>query len=196
MFTRHTERLVIKPHTQDNLEWLNATSNDPGEDYFNGDAPPRERPETLEETQQTLDAILQRPQDADIIDYAIHKRDTDELIGCGMIARIDQYNRRCMIGISLGWNRENWGKGYASEMLRAMLGYCFNDLEMHRVGSEVYAFNEPSIRMCERNGFTREGTARQAIFKDGVFKDVHYYSLLREEWEQGMRARSSKLKAG
>jgi hypothetical protein len=72
-----TERLVLKPHTQNSLIWLNDTFNDPGEDYFNGDSPPRERPETLEETQVLLDRILNRPPDADIIDYAIHKRESD-----------------------------------------------------------------------------------------------------------------------
>src|SRR5574338_928825 len=100
-----TRRLVLKPHTQDNLLWLNATFNDPGEDYYNGDAPPKERPETLEETQKVLDRILNRPPEAGIIDYAIHKKAGDELIGCGMIAFIDRYNRRCELGISLGWNR-------------------------------------------------------------------------------------------
>ena len=84
-----TERLVLKPHTQKSLAWLNETFNDPDEDYFNGDDPPKERPETLEETQKLLDQILNRPPDADIIDYAIHKKDSDEMIGCGMIALIN-----------------------------------------------------------------------------------------------------------
>src|SRR5512138_3479620 len=126
METKHTlhiitERLVLKPHTQNSLAWLNATFNDPGEDYFNGDAPPKERPETLEETQKILDRILNRPPDADIIDYAIHKKDSDELMGYGMIAHIDPYHCRCELGISLGWNKARWGKGYASETLRAVL---------------------------------------------------------------------------
>jgi hypothetical protein len=80
---------------------LNTTFNNPEEDYFNGDDPPKESPETLEVTEKLLDRILNRPPDADIIDYAIHKQDTDELIGCGMIARINHYNRRCDLGIGI-----------------------------------------------------------------------------------------------
>ena len=178
-----TERLVLKAHTQNSLAWLNAAFNDPGEDYFNGDTPPRERPETLEETQKVLDRILNRPPDADILDYAIHKKEGDEMIGCGMIAFIDTYNCRCELGISLGWDRAVWGQGYASEALQAVLRYCFTQLGMNRVGAEIYAFNERSIRLFERNGFRRDGTRRQYIFKDGVFKDDHLYSLLREDWE-------------
>ena len=179
-----TERLVLRPHTQNSLVWLNATFNDPGEDYFNDDSPPRERPETLEETQVLLDRILNRPPDSDIIDYAIHKKDSDELIGCGMIAHIDRYNRRCDLGIGLGWEKANWGNGYASETLQAIIAYCFKELGMNRIGAEIYEFNIHSIRLFERNGFRREGTKRQYIFKDGVFKDERLYSLLRDEWER------------
>jgi len=179
-----TERLVLKAHTQNSLEWLNATFNDPGEDYYSGDSPPRERPETFEETQKLLDRILHRPPDADIMDYAIHKKDSDELIGCGMIANIDPYNCRCDLGIGLGWNRANWGKGYASETLQAVLAYCFTELKMNRAGAEIYEFNARSIRLFERNGFRREGIRRQYVFKDGIYKDEYLYSLLREEWEK------------
>jgi ribosomal-protein-alanine N-acetyltransferase len=179
-----TERLVLKPHTQNSLVWLNTTFNNPEEDYFNGDDPPRESPEPHEVTQKLLDRILNRPPDADIIDYAIHKRGTDELIGCGMIAHINHYNRRCDLGIGLGWNRDNWGKGYASETLQAIIAYCFNELNLNRIGAEIYEFNKHSIRLFERNGFRREGIFRQYIFKDGVFKDEYLYSLVREDWEK------------
>jgi [ribosomal protein S5]-alanine N-acetyltransferase len=177
-----TDRLILKPHTQNNLTWLNTAFNDPGEDYFNGDTPPRERPETLEETQKTLDRILNRPPDADILDYAIHKRESDQLIGYGMIAHIDRYNCRCDLGINLGWNREVWGKGYASETLKAIIAFCFHDLGMNRIGAEIYEFNTPSIRLFERNGFQHEGTRRQYISKNKEFKDEYLYSLLRDEW--------------
>jgi ribosomal-protein-alanine N-acetyltransferase len=179
-----TERLVLKPHTQNSLAWLNAAFNDPSEDYFNGDTPPKECPETLQETQKTLDRILNRPPDADIIDYAIHKKNSDELIGCGMIAHIDHYNCRCDLGISLGWNKEIWGKGYASETLQAIISFCFNDLNMNRIGAEIYEFNSHSLRLFERNGFQREGTRRQYIYKDNGFKNEYLYSLLREKWEK------------
>ena len=179
-----TERLILKPHTQNSLAWLNGTFNEPEESYFDGDDPPKERPETLEETQKQLDRILNRPPDADIIDFAIHKRDTDELIGFGMIAHINHYNRRCDLGIGLGWNRDNWGKGYASETLQAVIRYCFTELALNRIGAEIYEFNDRSIRLFERNGFRRDGVLSQYIFKDGIFKNSYLYSLVKEDWER------------
>jgi ribosomal-protein-alanine N-acetyltransferase len=177
-----TERLTLKPHTAANLEWLNALFNDPDEQYFNDDSPPKEAPESLEETQKLLDRILNRPADSGHIDYAIHRRGDDDLIGCGMIAHIDCYNRRCDLGISMGYNKENWGKGYAREAMQAVITYCFTELDLNRIAAQVYEFNMRSIRLFESLGFRREGAKRQYIFKNGTFKDEVQYSLLREDW--------------
>lgn len=34
-----TERLTLKPHTQENLKWLNTLFNDVDEQYYDGDDP-------------------------------------------------------------------------------------------------------------------------------------------------------------
>ena len=177
-----TERLTLKPHTSANLEWLNTLFNDPDEQYYDDDRPPREALETLEETQKTLDRILNRPSDSGHIDFAIHRKVDDALIGCGMIAHIDPYNRHCDLGISMGYDKANWGKGYAREALQTVITYCFTELDLNRIGVQIYEFNARSIRLFEGLGFCREGVKRQFVFKDGTFKDEVQYSLLREDW--------------
>jgi ribosomal-protein-alanine N-acetyltransferase len=177
-----TKRLILKPHTADNLKWLNTLFNSESDHYFNGDDPPKDEPETLEETAQLLERILNRPPNANIIDYAIHRLEDNTLIGCGMIAFINRYNRRCSLGISMGYDQQNWGKGYAREALQAVITYCFHDLDMNRIEAEIYDFNERSVRLFEGLGFCREGAKRQYVYKDGVFKDEYIYSLLRQDW--------------
>jgi ribosomal-protein-alanine N-acetyltransferase len=183
MFYLTTERLTLKPHTLANLEWLNTLFNDPDEQYYDDDRPPREDPETLEETRNTLDRILNRPADAGHIDFAVHRKEDDALIGYGMIAHVDLYNRRCDLGISMGYDKGNWGKGYAREALQAVITYCFTELNLNRLGVQIYEFNARSIRLFEGLGFRREGARSQYIFKDGTFRDEVQYSLLREDWE-------------
>lgn len=176
-----TPRLILKAHTPANLVWLNTLFNDPDEQYYNGDDPPQESPQTLAETRRILERILNRPETSWHIDYAIHRRADDVLIGCGMIAHIDRYNRRCDLGISMGYDKSNWGQGYAREALQAVIAYCFTELDLNRIGAEIYEFNERSIRLFTGLGFQKEGTRRQYIFKDGKFKDELLYSLLRDE---------------
>lgn len=95
------------------------------------------------------------------------------LIGCGDIAHVDSYNQRCDLGITLGYDKQNWGKGYASEALRAAIAFCFNELSMNRIEAEIYEFNLRSIRLFEGLGFTKEGVKRQYVLKDGVYKDEY-----------------------
>jgi RimJ/RimL family protein N-acetyltransferase len=179
-----TERLLLKPHSAANLAWLNTLFNDADENYFDGDDPPREQPETLEETGRLLERILHRPADADIMDFAIHRKVDDALIGCGMIAHINRYNCRCNLGISMGCDKQNWGKGYGREALQAVIAFCFMELGMNRIEAEIYEFNTRSIRLFEGLGFRREGVKRQYVYKDGVFKDEFIYSLLKEDWQE------------
>ena len=48
-----------------------------------------------------------------------------------------------------------------------MVDHAFTSLGLHRVALSVFAFNERAIRAYERVGFTIEGRAREAIWRDG-----------------------------
>ena len=73
--------------------------------------------------------------------------------------------------------------GYASEAIRLVLGYYFHERRYQKVTVEVFAFNEPSMRLHERLGFTLEGRLRRMIYTDGAFHDALIYGLTREEFE-------------
>jgi RimJ/RimL family protein N-acetyltransferase len=182
MFTLETERLIIKPHTLANVEKLNAWENDPELLYYNDDQPEDREPDTLEETRHYIERITQPDPKPVIIRYAIHRKEDDHLIGYGVIAFVDLYHRRCQLGITIGEKAE-WGKRYAKEALTAVINYCFQTLDLNRVGVEVYSFNERSRRLFESLGFQQEGVIRQAVWKKGAFADEVVYGLLRQEWQ-------------
>jgi RimJ/RimL family protein N-acetyltransferase len=73
-------------------------------------------------------------------------------------------------------------QGYGSEAVELAIGYGFDRLRLHRIAARVFAFNEPSSKLLERAGFTREGVHRDAVFVDGEYCDTHWYGLLDEEW--------------
>lgn len=181
MFYLETPRLSLKPHTPLNAEKLNAWENDAELLYTNDDQPEERQPDRLEDTRRFLEHISEVDLNSALIHYAVHLKPKDELIGYGMIAYIDRYNRRCKIGITLGEKRY-WGKGLAKEALRAVISFCFEILGMHRIEAEVYAFNHRSVRLFEGLGFRREGTLRHFVWKRGRFQDEHVYGLLESEW--------------
>ena len=69
------------------------------------------------------------------------------------------------------------GKGYGTEALAAMTGFCFTKTELRRLQAEVDARNVQSQRMLERCGFTREGLIRQGKMVN-TWCDYYIYGLL------------------
>jgi RimJ/RimL family protein N-acetyltransferase len=185
MLILETPRLNLKPHTLDNAEKLNAWENDPELLHYNDDQPPDRQSESLDETRQYLESLAHDGQESRILHFAIHLKPDQELIGMGMVGFIDRYNRSCRLGVTIGEKRY-WGMGFAKEALQAVIAFCFETLQMNRIGAEVYAFNQRSIRLFEGLGFRREGIVRQAVLKQGAFYDEYLYGLLRCEW-QGRR---------
>ena len=74
-------------------------------------------------------------------------------------------------------------KGYASDALRILFRYFFHERGYQKVNAEVFAFNEPSMRMHEHFGFTLEGRLRRMIFTQGQHHDALIYGMTREEFE-------------
>lgn len=87
----------------------------------------------------------------------------------------------------LGWvfRRDCWGKGLAREASEALLEYAFTVLDAHK----VIAQTEDNLRaapLLERLGMVREGTFRRhSLGRDGNWKDIYWYGLLREEYVNG-----------
>jgi RimJ/RimL family protein N-acetyltransferase len=88
----------------------------------------------------------------------------------------------CFVGISLG-EREFWGRGYGTDAMRVLLGYAFQELNLHRVSLNVFDYNPRAIRSYEKVGFRHEGRVRQALKRDGRRWDMLFMGILREEWQ-------------
>lgn len=74
-------------------------------------------------------------------------------------------------------------QGYGSEAVELLTDYGFSQQGYHRLCARVFAFNDASQALLESLGFEREGTNREAVFVDGEYQDVYWYSLLAREWE-------------
>jgi [ribosomal protein S5]-alanine N-acetyltransferase len=76
-----------------------------------------------------------------------------------------------------------WGKGYATEAASAVIDQVFTMPLVHRISAEVVAENIASTRVLEKTGMKREGRLRGKFFKDGIYRDLYVYSVLRNEWQ-------------
>ncbi|MFN8448131.1 MAG: GNAT family protein [Anaerolineae bacterium] len=119
--------------------------------------------------------------DRDAVALGIRSLYSDELIGYVDIDGI-QWTHRCgWLAIGIG-NPANRRQGYGTEAMRLVLGFAFNELNLHRLQLSVFAYNEAAIRLYEKLGFTREGAFREYLLRDGKRCDMLLYGLLASEW--------------
>lgn len=76
------------------------------------------------------------------------------------------------------------GKGYGTEALSAMTGFCFEHTELQRLWGEVDVRNIPSQRMLEKCGYTREGLIRQGRMVN-TWCDYYIYGMLAADYVDG-----------
>lgn len=135
-------------------------------------------PETLEEWNFGETNVHNR----DFFGFAIRRIEDDRLIGSSGIMQIRWQARSCEIFIGIG-NAEMRGKGYGSDALRVMVNYAFCEMNMHRVGLVVSAFNPQAIQTYEHVGFKHEGAMRDYVYRDGQYHDLLNMSILENEWQ-------------
>jgi RimJ/RimL family protein N-acetyltransferase len=113
-------------------------------------------------------------------------------IGLVALQSISWRNRSCSIDLYIGKKDLRAGVSAGFSMFRA-LEYCFDELNLHRVGAYIYAFNSPSWRLLERTGAVREVTMAEHVARDGKLYDMYGYGLLRSEFEKFRTEMSTKM---
>jgi hypothetical protein len=111
----------------------------------------------------------------------VHVRADNRLIGSCAFSQLDADNGSTLFHITIG-EHDAWGHGYGSEATRLMVDHAFDSLGLHRVALTVFAFNERAIRAYQRVGFVVEGSAREAIWRDGRWWDELHMSVLEPDW--------------
>ena len=105
----------------------------------------------------------------------------DRLIGEINLEMVNWSGRDAFVGLSIG-ERENWGKGYGSEMMQLLLQFAFLEVNLRRVTLTVFEYNPRAIRVYEKAGFQQEGRLRKFLNKEGQRWDMLFMGILREEW--------------
>lgn len=69
-------------------------------------------------------------------------------------------------------------KGTGTVMLKLAIKVAFSELKAHKIYAEVLAFNERSVKLHQRLGFTQEGHLREHHLVDETYHDVLCFGLL------------------
>ena len=87
------------------------------------------------------------------IDYKTKLQSFQLLSGTIGIKDIDYFNKKAKIGYWIG--KQYQGKGIATECVKLVVHYAFNDLKLEEITAYVFPDNNSSIRVLEKNGFEK-----------------------------------------
>ncbi len=105
-----------------------------------------------------------------------------------VIGEIDYHQQRygpndgsIAYNIGLSIHADYRSRGYGTEAQRLLADYLFATYPIKRVEASTDITNRAEQRSLEKAGFSREGTLRQAQWRNGTWHDLIVYSKLRNE---------------
>lgn len=138
-------------------------------------------PNTIEETKAFVEEALvdskRTPRTRCI--FAIVLKEQDELIGAVELNIRSAANKSGEIGYIV--NPDYWGKGVATEAASLIIGFGFNELQLHRIYATCAPGNDGSRKVLEKLGMRLEGRMRDHILLKDGWRDSDLFSILAGE---------------
>lgn len=130
----------------------------------------------LDDAMVLINMIEQKLFSNEGINWAITLKDNNTLIGFIGHYRIKWEHFRSEIGYML--SPEFQGKGIATEAIKLVVDYGFQDMKMHSLEAVIDPQNAASAKVLEKNNFIKKAHYKENEFFEGKFLDSAIYSLL------------------
>ena len=174
-----TPRLILRDFREEDLPDVHALRSEPEVARFMDFAP-----ETVEQSRAWLGEVIfhncKRPREA--YNLAIVHGVEDRVIGWIGIGRSGRYRGEGELGFGYMLHRAYWGRGYATEAVRALLDFGFNLLGGRRASAWCYVGNHASGRVLEKAGLRFERRYQETEPKSGQLAECLEYAIRAEEW--------------
>lgn len=133
---------------------------------------------TLEATEEQMDWYEALWNDRTGMWWGISLKGEKDLIGACGYNNYEEQHQKAELGYWLipGF----WGKGYATEALRPVLEFGFDQMQLQRIEAFVEKGNRASNRLLEKLDFKYEGTMENCEFKNGRFISLRIYALFHD----------------
>lgn len=138
-----------------------------------------DRMQSVDFADNFVQGSVQRQQAA--IEWAFVIFYENEMVGRVGVYKIDAQNKIGEIGYWLIEKAQ--GQGIVTKTCRALLDFCFNEINLNRVEIKCGSGNTKSQQIPRFLNFRHEGVIRQGEWLYDRFIDLELFSLLREEFE-------------
>ncbi|RPI14598.1 MAG: N-acetyltransferase [Ignavibacteriae bacterium] len=112
--------------------------------------------------------------------WGIVYKEENKLIGTGGYHLWQKEHARAEFGYAISANY--WNKGLMTEVLKEMIRFGFNVMELNRIEAKCYPENIASEKVMLKCGLKFEGISRECVFIKGKFRDLKQFSILKSEY--------------
>lgn len=171
-----TERLILRPfHIEDAPQVFENWASDPEVTEFL--TWPTHR--SLEQSLAFIQMNVEHYAEPEHYEWALYHIQDRQVIGSLGAMNFQPATRCIELGYAL--SRAYWGKGYATEAVRAVIRYLFDEVGMLRIQAKHDPANMASGAVMRKCGMLHEGTLRQAIRSNRGITDAELYAILQED---------------
>lgn len=173
-----SERLTLKPINLSDLEYIHQLHSLPETDEFNALG----IPENIEQTQAIIEEWIAENEKENNRIFTFSITFQTEFIGLIALNLGKEKYKNAEVWYKL--HTDFWNKGFATEALKIIIDFGFNELKLHRIGAGCAIKNIGSIRVLEKVGMTLEGRKRQNLPLKSGWSDNFEYAILESELEK------------
>jgi diamine N-acetyltransferase len=133
-------------------------------------------PMSLAQEERWYESQFDNPQ---VRNFAVYYQ--GEHVGGAGYAHLNWRDRSAEVGLLIG-RKDLWDQGLGTDVLRTLVQFGFEQLNLHRIYLRVYAENARGVHCYEKVGFRHEGRQREAVFRHGRWHDLINMSILEHEY--------------
>jgi [ribosomal protein S5]-alanine N-acetyltransferase len=169
-----SERLLLRQITPDDVnEMFAIRSNEEVMKYI-----PRPLCKTPQDVLELIAMMQTKLETNEGCNWGITLKGNDKLVGFIGHYNIKWEHFRSEIGYML--TPAYHSKGIATEAIKLLIDFGFNQMNMHSLEAILDPENIASARVLEKNGFVKEAHLKENGFFNGRFLDMAIYSLLKK----------------
>jgi ribosomal-protein-alanine N-acetyltransferase len=170
-----TDRLLLRKMTLDDARAVFAYSTNPEVTWFVlWDAHRK-----LEDSTALLQHTIRKYETGGELDWGIVYKGDQRFIGTCGFTSWEAAHACAELGYVI--SKEYWGRGLASETVRALIGFGFEKINLNRIEARCIAENVASARALQKAGMAYEGTLRQREYIKGAYRNIKLYAILKSE---------------
>lgn len=135
-------------------------------------------PKNINETKSIIEPWIAENKLSEIKNYtfAIETKTDTKFIGLFGLKLGNEKYKRGEVWYKIHF--DYWKKGFATESLKAVINFGFENLKLYRIEAGCAVENIDSIRVLEKAGMTREGRLRQVLPLKSGWSDNFEYSII------------------